>query len=144
VAKDPDDAQRRVLAITKNNLSKEMPSLAFELVDAHNGVARVSWLGTTQHSADDLVAPRSGEGEGSAVADAAKVLKDILWHGPVRVAEAKRKAREAGIADRTLDRAKQRLLVLSHKRGFADGGHWVWELPRQSSADTAALLEDAS
>jgi RecA-family ATPase len=30
VAKDPDDAQRRVLAVTKNNLPKEMPSLAFE------------------------------------------------------------------------------------------------------------------
>jgi archaellum biogenesis ATPase FlaH len=144
VAKDPDDAQRRVLAVTKNNLSKQMPSLGFELVDADGGVARIHWLGTSHYSADDLVAPRSGEGEGSAVDEAVEVLKDILWHGPVKVTLVKSKAREAGVADRTLDRAKQKLRVRSYKRGFADGGHWVWELPRQTSAGGIDLLQDAS
>jgi archaellum biogenesis ATPase FlaH len=144
VAKDPDDAQRRVLAVTKNNLSKEMPSLGFELVDADGGVARVQWLGTTRYSADDLVAPRSSEAETSAVDEAVEVLKDILWHGPVPAAHAKRQALDAGISGRTLDRAKKKLCVKVWKRGFAHGSRWVWELPPQSSAVTVTLLQDAS
>ena len=144
VAKDPDDAERRVLAVTKNNLAKEMPSLRFELVDAQGGVARVNWLGTTHYSADDLVAPRSGEAETSAVDEAIMVLKDILADGPVPVTAAKKRLREAGIADRTLDRAKQKLGVQSHKRGFSHGSRWVWELPSQTSSGPIVLLQDAS
>jgi hypothetical protein len=114
------------------------------LVDTNEGVARVSWLGTTRHSADDLVAPRSSEVETSAVDEAIEVLKDILWHGPVRVKEVARRAREASVSERTLHRAKQKLGARSYKRGFVDGGHWVWELPRQASDGPIVLVQDAS
>src|SRR5262249_26278743 len=52
VARDPDNADRRVLASSKCNLAKLPPSLGFALEPAPNGALRLGWTGASSHSAE--------------------------------------------------------------------------------------------
>jgi len=129
VAADPDDATKRVLAPTKSNLAPPAPSLSFELVSTPTAVARVAWLGTSAHAANALVAS-AGPEDGDALGEAKAFLVDYLAGIPRSVKETQRAAREAGIAERTLDRAKAALGVRSVKEGTTG---WVWRLPAKGA-----------
>lgn len=132
VAKDPDDENRRVLASIKSNLCKPPESLSFHLEDC-DGVARVVWDGTSPHTADALLACANDQDKG-ALEEAEEILTDILSDGPVAVEDATKQARAAGIADRTLRRAKVSLNVISRKLG-GPGTPWVWELPKMANPE---------
>lgn len=58
---------------------------------------------------------------------AVEFLRDLLGGGPVASEEVKKQAQTAGIAQRSLFRAKARLGVLAEKVGFDEG--WQWSLP---------------
>jgi hypothetical protein len=57
--------------------------------------------------------------------EAESFLQDALAEGPVESNEVKRQAREAGIAERTLRRAREALYVETTKQD----GRWWWHLP---------------
>lgn len=131
VARDPDDDERRVVAVTKSNLAAEPPSLAFRLVeDAEIGVARVEWLGESEHGASALLAARTDDpDEGSALAEAVEVLRTILADGPVSAKEAEREAYDAGITRATLLRARKAAGVTAERvGGLGRAGGWQWSL----------------
>ena len=51
VAPDPDDSDRRILAVTKCNVAKMAPAMAYRLIgDGAHGCARVRWEGTAPTS----------------------------------------------------------------------------------------------
>ena len=54
VAADPDDPQRRLLAMSKCNLAAPPPPLRFAL-EPRDGVCRVRWLGVADFEADELL-----------------------------------------------------------------------------------------
>ena len=126
VAKDPDDEGKRVLAPVKCNLSAAPPSRDFRLVEGLAGVT-IEWLGESGHSASALLAAPTGDTERGAFEEATALLRDSLGSGPRSPVEVRKEAREAGISERTLDRAKAHLRVKSLKSGF--GGPWRWCLP---------------
>jgi Bifunctional DNA primase/polymerase, N-terminal/AAA domain len=129
VGADPDDEDKRVLASVKSNLSAPPASLAYRLVD-HQGVVRVQWEGTSELTAEQLVAARVSDAEEqSALADAEGFLRELLADGPVSSAAVKIAARQAGVSDITLRRAKAALGVETHKTGFEKGAGWQWGLP---------------
>jgi hypothetical protein len=131
VAADPDDEaeSRRILAVTKCNLSKPVPAVAFRLVPSdEHGCARVRWEGTTGHQADDLVSIDTRE-ERSAIAEAAEFLRDFLADGDRPQREIKTEAERACLAWHTVRRAKDRLGVRSRKVGApGERGEWRWTL----------------
>lgn len=130
VARDPEqeqDGERRVLASTKSNLGPKPESLSFHLEQAENDASRVVWDGASSHDASALLA-QVDDSERGALEEAKEVLESILEAEPVSVKEAKRLGREAGIAERTLQRAKEALKVCSRKQGMHGG--WIWELPK--------------
>jgi hypothetical protein len=130
VAPDPEDEGRRILAMTKSNLAKMPEALAYRLVDDElYGVARVVWDGTSKHTANDLVRPRVDEDEAPALAEAVRVLKEILADGPQAAGNIKRMAATAGVAERTLQRARHALGVTARRQGFGPGGIYVWSMP---------------
>jgi len=130
VAPDPDDDDRRVLAMTKSNLAKQPEALAYRLVnDERYGVARVQWDGASRHTAADLVRQRVDEDEAPALAEAVRVLKEILSDGPLAAGNVKRMAATAGVAERTLHRARQALGVTTRRQGFGQGAYYVWAMP---------------
>jgi hypothetical protein len=91
VAPDPEDDGRRILAMSKSNLAKLPDALAYRIVaDERFGVAQVVWDGASRHTANDLVRPRVDEDEAPAVAEAVRVLKEILAGGPLAAENVKR------------------------------------------------------
>ncbi|MGH7883270.1 MAG: AAA family ATPase [Candidatus Dormibacteraceae bacterium] len=129
VAKDPQDEERRILAPLKNNLSASPLSLAYKMVAGEKGTVRVEWQGSSDLTAAQLLVVASSEtaGERSALEEAEAFLIERLSKGPVPSKEALEDAREFGIADRTLKRARQVLQVKANKRGMNEG--WCWSLP---------------
>jgi hypothetical protein len=143
VAPDPKDETLRVLAMTKSNLGPIPPSLSYRLVQAGD-VSQVEWLGISESSARDLLMIESSSSDSSgARSDAEGFLLELLAEGPVAAKSAISQAREAGIAPRTLQRARAGLGVRTTKTGGRFGGEnaWYWEL---QAPEGAKAPEDAS
>jgi hypothetical protein len=129
VAKDPGDENRRVLAIVKSNLAAEAPALSYSLLsDEERGCAVVAWEGATSHTADQLLAVPADEEERSALKEAVGFLQDYLGTGERQAGEVKKKARDFGIAPRTLQRATKQVGVTSRREGFGPGSTYWWAL----------------
>lgn len=131
VARDPDDpsGQRRIVAATKQNLAPEPPALAFTLeVPAGADHPRLAWHGVTDHRAVDLLrVPDAGDAAPER-REAEQFLAALLAAGPVAARQVEAEAAEAGIAWRTVQRAKASLGVRSVRPdGFT--GPWAWALP---------------
>ncbi len=130
VARDPDDesGQRRILAVTKQNLAPEPPALAFTL-EVPEGAEHphLVWQGPTGHQAADLLRGPDPEASASALRDAEAFLRDVLADGPQPATTVRRMARDAGISDRTLDRARAALGVIARRTGgLGAAGRWEW------------------
>ena len=136
VALDPDDPEekRHILASTKSNLAELPPSLAY-VIEAPTGVAQIAWLGPSEQTARTLLAAPTDSDERTALDEAKEFLRDLLADGPVEAKRVKAEARDAGIAERTLARAKQLLGAQAEKTGFGDEGKWTWRLPEPKQAD---------
>ena len=132
IAPDPQDDQRRILAMTKSNLAKMPDALAYRLVDDDlYDCARVVWDGATTHTAADLLRPPDPD-EAPAQAEAAEILREILGETPMLARNAERLAAQAGIAKTTLHRARKSLGVVSRREGFGPGSYFVWSMPSKS------------
>jgi hypothetical protein len=133
VASDPDDetGERQILAVTKCNLCRKATAWAFRInAMTLDDQPRIEWLGPTNHNATALLALPTDAEERGATADAAAFLRDALADGPRPARDIQREAREAGIADRTLTRAKSRVGVRATKTGAPgkSGQRWIWNL----------------
>jgi putative DNA primase/helicase len=129
VARDPDDDSRCLIAPTKANLSCLPPTLAYRLVPvAGADVARVEWLGESPHAAAALLAAPTEPSERGALDDAKRFLRELLQEGPHPVKLIKVDARDAGISEMTLRRAKDALGVQTAHVGFGKESHWEWRL----------------
>lgn len=127
VAKDPQDETKRVLAGIKNNLAPLPVSLSFH-IEGIDGTSRIVWEGVSTHTADGLLAIPVSQEERSALEDAEDFLRDMLAESPVDSKEILKEARNAGVSEKTLHRAKKTLGVRSQKLGFGRDGVWVWAL----------------
>jgi hypothetical protein len=131
IAADPDDPARRILASVKSNLAQPPPALAYRLVEAPNRAVRVEWLGTTTHTANQLLAMPAGVDAPGPQAEALAFLREVLADGPVAASEVQQQARAAGISPRTLNRAKQVAGVRAARvGGVGAGGSWSWSLAK--------------
>lgn len=140
VAKDPDDETGRVLAGVKSNLGPLPASLKFR-VEAVDETARIAWHGSSDHGADALLAVqvRSLE-DRSALDDAKEFLREVLAGHPVPQRDVLKQARQVGLSEITLLRAKQALRVRSEKSGFGAG--WRWRLPEDDQSQNLTTFED--
>ena len=132
VGVDPEDETRRILAPVKANLSAPSASLAYRLV-AVNNVVRIDWLGTSDVTAEQMLAAPVDDDERSAMDAAADFLRDRLGDGePVEAKPLLHEARAAGHSDKTMRRAAKRLGVNTHDRaGFGPGFPSRWSLHGQ-------------
>jgi putative DNA primase/helicase len=84
----------------------------------------VHWHGEVALDAEQ-VAGNSDGADRSAADEATGFLRELLVDGPVPAKQVLAEAKDAGIAERTLKRAKSGLGIVSRK----DGDHWTWSLP---------------
>lgn len=123
IAPDPADQQRRLFLPVKSNLSGPAAGMAYRVASA-GATARLEWeVGPVTMSADDVLG-ENGAKDGGTLAGAREWLGDALADGPLATQELEARARNAGIAWRTLRRAADEIGVHRRKRGF--GGGWEW------------------
>lgn len=130
VGQHPDNAQRRVLAISKSNLAERAPSLSFSLSGLPGCQPRIQWHGEVPFSADDLVAEKRSGTRGEARAEAQAFLLESLRNGPIPSKELREMSDEAGLTWRTVNRAKADVGATSKKEGRPGekGQQWIWRL----------------
>ncbi|WP_460988005.1 AAA family ATPase [Sphingobium sp. TomTYG75] len=123
VTPHPTRADWRVLAHYKSSYAKEAGSEAFEIcTPPKGGAARVVWHGPVEMSANELVTQSSVQD--SVLDRAIRALEDYLAPGPAKAREVIAAMKKKGVQERTLDRAKKKLGVVSGK-----GPGAKWELP---------------
>lgn len=124
---DPRDPTRRVLAHVKSSLALAGVALGYELRRS-----TFAWTGLSSITAEELLAPYHDDEERSAIDEATDFLQDILAEGPKPAQEVIKAAKQAGITEITLRRAKKAAGVGAHRQN-AEGhergkGGWVWQL----------------
>jgi hypothetical protein len=153
VTENPDNAEERILSVTKCNVAAKASSLRFRFstpgTDRPELLApRIEWLGESTLSADELVQKtrcRRRTGPRDAAED---FLRDVLSEGPRSANWVKEQADKRGIASATLERAKRELGVKSERReSFENKGtklsdpasrddRWFWWIePSDDSGD---------
>lgn len=109
-----------MVAHAKCNLAPLGPSLTYRLKDGC-----FEWTGITHLSADHLCEPPPDSDARTRLGEAKDFLEQSLASGPVSAIEIFSDAKAQGISERTLERAKDKLKILSTKKPQG----WIWELP---------------
>jgi AAA domain-containing protein len=123
---DPQHPHQRVLAHAKSSLAPLGASLIYELREG-----QFLWAGQSDLTADALVRPYPLEEERSVKEEAQDFLREFLADGPKAAKEVIKEARKAGIAEKTLNRAKDGLIKARKSQvegqSYRDAP-WVWGL----------------
>jgi hypothetical protein len=130
VGKDPADADSRIFAAVKNNLSVEPASLRFS-IESFGDTSRVRWGDACQVSAGECL-DAAHKASGGKVDAAKAIIVDILCNGPRGSSEVEGAIKAAGISESSYRRARSLLKVQSEKTGFNDG-QWLLSLPVEES-----------
>lgn len=135
VGKDPSDESRRILAVAKSNLAAMADSLQFQLVsDERFECARIEWLGKSMVSADILYSEPNQEDK-NQTDEAMEWLESFLGDSEVDSKVAKQKATDAGISEKALRRAREKLGVRVIRRGKGKEHVTLWELMPHTPTD---------
>lgn len=128
VGRKEESKDLRVLTTVKANIGPEPQSWEWKLTGVPGtDVAKVEWLGHSEITASDIVEQARTSEERDAYAEAKEWLIETLDPGAMTVKEIKRLARDAGISEATLKRAKFKLGLKHQRDGF--GGEVTWDLP---------------
>jgi hypothetical protein len=126
-AMDPDDPESRVLAVTKSNLALRPPALGFRSNASSSGPGVIEWTGPVDLTADGLCQKKVTTMV-KARDRAIDWLRRELANGPRKRAELFARAAEAGIPERTLERAGSALPARSyqvyHKKSDTRECYW--------------------
>jgi hypothetical protein len=126
VTVDPADPEKRVLVHYKSSLGPPSTSLSF-MPQENNGGLTIRWLGEIAYSDRDFGG--GGNYEAPALNEAKRFLYSVLTEEKlILVRRIKHLARDAGISDTTLKRAKLDLGVKSLRKGFGRGSVFCWLL----------------
>ena len=129
VAADPDDATRRILAPIKSNLCAPPAALAYALADG-----RLAWDSAPVPDVDVDALLSGPAPDRQERREAESWLREALADGPVLARDIQRHSSQAGIASRTLWRAKKVLNIEADRYGYGREGKWFWRLgaPKQA------------
>ena len=144
LARHPDDADLRVLTVSKTNVGPPGRSLGFRLASvAGGGQTVVDWTGPLDVSADDLFGSGVPQRAGLRTRErAADWLRERLAAGAQRAAEVEVAAGAAGIPARTLSRVKATVGVVSKATSHEGKVEWWWRDPAAERAREAAAMAE--
>lgn len=90
-------------------------------------IAVIEWRGERNYSARELLG--AARNDGHARDEAVRFLADALADGAIEQRNLLEMAAARGLSQRTLERVKAELGVVSHRKGFGPGSSVYWELP---------------
>lgn len=126
-----EKTEKRVITRVKTNISPLGDGFEYELQQVNLGneieATAVSWGNEVIGSPCTILQNVEGvEGEEQGmINDAERFLHDMLSDAPLTAKKIQIEAKGAGFSQRTIERAKARLGVMSKK----EGSSWVWTLP---------------
>jgi len=136
IAKDPADANTRLLLPLKNNLAPGAKGLAFTIESPEAGRAPIiRWLpDTIDARADAVLAPSRHRGRPDDERRyAINWLRAHLAAGPSPARVVRKDADAHGIGYTTLRRAFRDLRGQAVRHGDLSSGHWKWKLPDEGA-----------
>ncbi len=130
----------RILARGKSNIGRDDGGFCYDLevIEVRPGIETtcVMWGDAIEGSARELL------GQAEALADpedkaaweeAQDWLREVLALGPRKASEVQREAKGAGLTEKSLRTARERLGVRPHKETGGQHGGWLWRLPGQDA-----------
>ena len=126
IGQHPDNPDHRVMAHLKHNVGPKGPSWVYtmQIPTKEGGVPRLEFIGEEEISVNELNAA-VGNTNARPKDAAEEFLKRELRDGPRKAQEMLALAKQVGISERTLARARTRIRVQSEQKR----GHWKWSLP---------------
>lgn len=126
--------RRRLVAVSKNNLSPTAPTLAFRIQSETvsiqgepTAVPRIDWLGTDARDADAIT--RQGYSSQGPAKTTIQAVREVLKSGPVKTLDVfDAVGAETGVKDGAIRHAARKLGVLTAKEQTMNG-RWWWALP---------------
>jgi putative DNA primase/helicase len=130
--KDPQDSERYLLAISKNNLIKreDRKTLSYSIVpsDFDPEIGRILWGDVVDVSAEDVLQAHENARRGGQTAEAERFIRDALAAGPVLSTMIEQDANARGISRATLWRARKDMPDVGARK---IGRTWSWFLKRE-------------
>jgi AAA domain len=128
---DPNDESRYVLVQDKHSFGPKSTTgrayrIETKLIEDQGKTRKTSgvvWLGEVEIDSHGLLAGAGDPEERTERDEAGDFLDELLKAGDVAADDVLAEAKKAGIAEKTLRRAKRQRGVRSVK----EGGHWVWK-----------------
>ena len=127
LARDPEDEDKRYLALLKSNLAPEMESYVLELSEEG-----MEFIGTSDKKADELLqsfsfSPAPPGRPDNQKQKAKEALEELLSSGCLMLADdCKARLRDMGLGTSTINSAKRELSIVTKRMN----GHWYWQLPQ--------------
>jgi putative DNA primase/helicase len=148
-AKLPDEEggnPGRILARSKCNIGIDTGGFGYSIeqteLDTRPGLfaSRVLWGETIEGTARELLADAESQddGERSQTDEAREWLTGVLSSGSMKASDVQREARQAGIGEKALRRAREQLGIKPQKDSFAAG--WRWALRVGEDAQLATKM----
>ena len=134
---DPEDANNLAIVHIKSNLAKKGPAQGYQLKDDN-----FYWTGESTLTQSQILSGDDSSGSVTELAESIAFLKEELADGALSQRNVYQDAKAVGISDRTLNRSKAQLGVISRhlgEKGKRGGGDWTWELP-DGNIDIATKL----
>lgn len=132
VGYDPEDADMRVLTVTKNNLARRPRALLFSLTGLPDTLKRqdacvFKWEGFADYTSDEILSVHKPV-RGEQTETAETFLKETLGDGEMPLDKLIVMADKRAISKTTLHRAAEKLGVHKHLSGFGKDKVSVWKL----------------
>ncbi|WP_175904235.1 bifunctional DNA primase/polymerase [Burkholderia seminalis] len=134
VARDSEDDTLRTMSPAKNNVGDDRMSFFFTVegvtLDSGISTSKAVWQERTEErSADEALEKKKGRDTDTAVGRAARFIHEQLQGGPKPGKEVQSAAKDMGISEKTLRRAREALGVVTKKAEGSKNGEWLWILP---------------
>lgn len=139
---DPEDEERRLLLQGKNNIARRQHGMGFHIVG--EPVGSIVWeQDLVPMSADQFLREMGKPGpEPEQQREAAAFLREALKDGALASKDLKKQASEAGIAWRTLERAKTLAKVKVERCPHSK--QWQWRLLKNKTTTTTTTSSSSS
>jgi hypothetical protein len=132
IVESDEEPNMRVLAQVKNSLGPKSPSLGFYIDEKG-----FRWGREVDTDAEGLLTASKADTrrkDRAQLEAATRFLEETLSNGPMPSNDVKAKAKEAGISNATLWRAKETLDIKASKERGNLTGEWWWRLPYATHA----------
>jgi len=111
--KDPDDETIRAITQIKSNLAPTGPAIGYALRGGE-----FFWTGESDLTPERILSYAPGESERPALDEAVEFFRDALGAGEREISEIRTEAKQAGISESTLRRARERLGIKTRREGI--------------------------